>query len=205
MSDGRDDTQARPAGGVKPSPNLLQKWSRAPYWGPDEGVALAFGLDPARVIKSDIAGYGGPYLRARDPAPHFADFAHRAMAKGDLEHHAHPSDFINWAETVGLAFHDDWTSTLNPRIPAGPGDPVALPANSPTGVFRVEVEAAYRQRVEEWPENERHPTRDEDVKWMKDNFGVARARSREIRNLYAPDNWQKDGAPKSPARELGGK
>ena len=75
MSDGRDDTQAKPVGGVKPSPNLFQKWSRAPYWGPDEGVALAFGLDPARVIKSDIAGYHDPYLRARDPAPHFADFA----------------------------------------------------------------------------------------------------------------------------------
>ncbi len=118
MSDGRDDTQARPAGGVKPSPDLLQKWSRAPYWGPDEGVALAFGLDPARVIKSDIAGYHAPYLKAPDPAPHFAKFAHRAMAQGHLEHRAHPSDFINWAETVGLAFHDDWTSTLNPRIPA---------------------------------------------------------------------------------------
>ena len=67
------------------------------------------------------------------------------------------------------------------------------------------MEAEYQRRVEEWPENERHPTRDEDVKWMKDNFGVARARAREIRNLYAPDHWKKDGAPESPARELGGK
>ena len=52
MNDGRDDTQARPVGGVKPSPNLFQKWSRAPYWGPEEGVALAFGLDPSRVVEA---------------------------------------------------------------------------------------------------------------------------------------------------------
>ena len=193
MSDGRDDTQARPAGGVKPSPNLLQKWSRAPYWGPDEGVALAFGLDPARVIKSDIAGYHAPYLKAPDPAPRFARFAHRAMAMGHLKHRTHPSDFIDWAKTVGLAFHDDWTSTLNPRIPAGPGSaPTSLP-NFSAG----KAERAYRKRVETWPENERHPSREDDEKWLKKNFGVPRDIAREIRRKLAPQDWSVRGAPKT--------
>ena len=176
MSDGRDDTQARPAGGVRPSPDLLQKWSRAPYWGPDEGVALAFGLDPARVIKTDISGYGDPYLKARDPAPHFADFAHRAMAKGHLEHHAHPSDFIDWAEKVGLAFHDDWTSALPPRklpeatgdAPEGDSEPLSNrdevssesggDGSAPAGCWRAEVEAAYRKRVKDWPQGQKPPS-----------------------------------------------
>ena len=118
MSAGRDDTQAKPAGGVKPSPGLFQKWSRAPYWGPEEGVALAFGLDPAKVVEHCPSGYDNPHLRAPDPAPHYAGFARRAVWQGDLKEEARPSDFINWAEGVGLAFHDNWTSTLIPRIPA---------------------------------------------------------------------------------------
>ncbi len=118
MSDGRDDTQARPVGGVKPSPNLFQKWSRAPYWGPEEGVALAFGLDPAEVVEA--RQYDHPRLKAADPAPHFAGLARRAVSQGDLEEQARPSAFLDWAEGVGLAFHDTWTSALNPRVPAGP-------------------------------------------------------------------------------------
>ncbi len=193
MSDGRDDTQARPAGGVKPSPDLLQKWSPAPYWGPDEGVALAFGLDPARVIKSDIAGYHDPYLRARDPAPHIADFAHRAMAKGHLEHHAHPSDFINWAETVGLAFHDDWTSTLNPRIPAGPGsEPTSLP-NFSAG----KAERAYVKRVENWPPDATSPSGEDDANWFKSEFNAPRDFAREMRRKHAPEGWRSHGRRKT--------
>jgi len=121
VSDGRDDTQARPVGGAKPSPDLFQKWSRAPYWGPEEGVALAFGLDPAKVVKNDASGYDHPHLNAPDPAPHFANLARRAVAKGNLKNDPSPSDFIDWAERVGLAFHDNWTSALNSRIPARPG------------------------------------------------------------------------------------
>lgn len=195
MSDGRDDTQARPAGGVKPSPDLLQKWSCSAYWGPNEGVALAFGLDPARVIESDIAGYHEPYLRARDPAPHFANLAHRAMAMRHLEHRARPSDFIAWAETVGLAFHDDWTSTLNPRISAGPGSaPTSLPNFS-----AVKAERAYVKRVKNWPENARHPSREDDETWLKEKFGVPRDNARKIRRKLAPQDWSARGAPKTPS------
>ena len=119
MSDGRDDTQARPAGGVKPSPDLLQKWSRAPYWGPEEGVALAFGLDPSRFVEA--RQNDRPRLKAADPAPHFAKLARRAVSQGDLEEEAQPSAFLDWAEGVGLIFHETWTLTLNPRAPVGPG------------------------------------------------------------------------------------
>ena len=127
MSDGRDDTQARPAGGVKPSPDLLQKWLHAPYWGPEEGVALAFGLDPSRVVEARQNDH--PCLKAADPAPHFARLARRAVSQGDLEEEARPSVFLDWAEGVGLVFHGIWTLILNPRIwmskpnpriPAGP-------------------------------------------------------------------------------------
>ena len=102
MSDGRDDNQARPAGGVKPSPDLLQKWSRAPYWGPEDGVALAFGLDPSRVVEA--GQYDHPRLKAPGPAQHFSRLARRAVSKGDLEEVARPSAFLYWAEGVGLVF-----------------------------------------------------------------------------------------------------
>ena len=102
------------AGGVKPSPNLFQKWSRAPYWGPEEGVALAFGLDPAKVVEN--RPYDNPRLKAPDPAPHFAGLARRAVSQGDLEEQARPSAFLDWAEGVGLAFHDTWTSERDELI-----------------------------------------------------------------------------------------
>ncbi len=76
-----------------------------PYWGPEEGVALAFGLDPLRVVED--RPYDNPRLRAPDPTQHFAGLAQRAVARGDLEEEAQPSVFLDWAEGAGLAFHDN--------------------------------------------------------------------------------------------------
>ena len=64
MRDKRDDTPPQPAGGVKPSPALFQKWSRAPYWRPEDGVALALGLDPSQVVEARFYDYLAGVARA---------------------------------------------------------------------------------------------------------------------------------------------
>ena len=119
MSDGRDDNQVGPVGGVKPSPDLLEKWLHALYWGPEEGVALAFGLDPAEIVETRPDD--NPCLRAPDPIPHFAEIARCAVSRGNLEEYAEPSAFLDWAESAGITFHEFWTLMLNPRVPVGPG------------------------------------------------------------------------------------
>jgi hypothetical protein len=118
VNDKSDDTQAGPVGGVKPSPRLFQKWSRAQFWRPEEGAALAFGLDPTEVVEA--RPHDHTRLVAPDPAQHFASLARSSVARGDLEEEAHPADFLEWAESVELAFHDMWTTSINPRVPVGP-------------------------------------------------------------------------------------
>jgi len=117
VNDERDDSHSRVAGGVKPSPRLLQKWSRAPHWDPDEGVNLAFGHDPDEINRT------GPHEPPRFTSPvreRFTELALRAVENGELDEEATPSAFLEWAANVGLAFHDNWTSRINPRVPAGP-------------------------------------------------------------------------------------
>lgn len=117
MNDERDDSHSRAAGGAKPSPRLFQKWSRAPHWDPETGVALAFGHDPDEISRV------GPHEPPRFASPareRFTQLARSAVESGKLDEEATPSAFLEWAASVGLAFHDNWTSTLNPRVPAGP-------------------------------------------------------------------------------------
>ena len=57
---------------------------------------------------------------------------------------------------------------------------------------KADVEAAYKQRVKEF-EGKTSPSRDEDARWCKENFGIGRTRAREIRKKFAPPNWQEHG------------
>ena len=78
-------------------------------------------------------------------------------------------------------------------------------SSSPLRFTRAEAEAAYKKRVEGWPQNQRHPSRDADEAWLLENFRVTRETAREIRREFAPSGWRKGGAPKTTSREPGRK
>ena len=62
---------------------------------------------------------------------------------------------------------------------------------------QAKAERAYKVRVENWPADDRPPSRADDESWLKNGFNVPRGKAREIRNEHAPLDWLKSGAPKS--------
>jgi len=99
--------------GAQPSDDLLQKWARAPYWSPEEGVALALGFDPAKVVM--YRSYNTPDLAVDGGGKHYADLARRAVHVGRLSDFAGPADFLTWSESIGLTFHISWHDQIRPR------------------------------------------------------------------------------------------
>lgn len=63
------------------------------------------------------------------------------------------------------------------------------------------VTKAYSKRVKEWPDGERNPSQDEDVKWGREKFGAPRDFMRDLRRKFAPDCWHKRG-PKRRSRVI---
>lgn len=81
-------------------------------------------------------------------------------------------------------------------------DPVAPPESSPNpgrgaAATQIEVNAWYRERVENWPPGSRHPSREEDEVAAKEHFGnrFHRGRTRQARKDYAPQTWKVFGRP----------
>jgi len=109
-------SKARQAGGVEPVTDIVMLWAKAPRWSVEEGVALAFGADPRRVIRQPTTGYDDAHLNLSDTARHYADLAHRAVREGDLSKESRPADFVVWAESVGLAFHPIWKEVLGLEV-----------------------------------------------------------------------------------------
>ncbi len=136
MSDGRDDTQAKPAGGVKPSSNLLLKWLHAPYWGPGKFIEQRdelignWALAPTWTFEEGacLANTLSPHLMWRHenfPRPHHAaesvnrllEFARRACRQHQISSHPTPAEFIAWSEGVGFPFDAKWLEAIGePRV-----------------------------------------------------------------------------------------
>ena len=96
--------------GDEPSDALVKKWIAAPFWQPEEGVALAFAVEPSSVVKSRI--YDDPEINLPDPGAHYAMLARRAIENGDLNQQTTPENFIEWAESAGLEFSFKWHAVL---------------------------------------------------------------------------------------------
>ena len=87
---------------------LVTDWARLPYWSPEEGVVLAYDLDPKEALQSSVTGYEGPKLRASAEARPLWDHAHRAVEVGSLDARPAPIAFMKWARSVDVEFHSDW-------------------------------------------------------------------------------------------------
>lgn len=68
-----------------------------------EGVALAFGGDPERCIRSDSCMPDIPVGLPRE-AMHIVRMAERGRLEGDRAE-GRPVAFMRWTQTVGLRFH----------------------------------------------------------------------------------------------------
>ncbi|WP_407174551.1 hypothetical protein [Bradyrhizobium sp. STM 3562] len=69
------------------------------------------------------------------------------------------------------------------------------PAKTPERSTLEQVEATYLQRIQEH-RGKKNPSRDEDVKWLQQKFGIDRTTARDIRKRLAPPEWQDPGAPR---------
>jgi hypothetical protein len=87
---------------------LIRRWARAPYWSPEEGVALAYDLDPKEVIEYPATGYDRPRVRGHADAVHLLDLARRAIEVDALEARPGPMEFMKWSRSIGVEFHPDW-------------------------------------------------------------------------------------------------
>jgi hypothetical protein len=111
---------------------LISRWARAPYWQPEEGVALACDLDPKDAVIHSRAGYAHPSIRGSDDGNHLLNLAYRAVEVGSLDENPHPIDFMRWARSVGVEFAADWWDAVvePPSTPVGVAD-AAPPAPPP--------------------------------------------------------------------------
>lgn len=93
---------------------------------------------------------------------------------------------------------EESSSFFDNEIASGANDANGEPnndgsSNRPSAAFKNNIESAYKSRIENWPETKPFPSREEDEKWGRSQFNVARERMRELRKIYAPDAWSKTG------------
>jgi hypothetical protein len=110
---------------------LIRLWASSPYWTPEEGVALAYGLDPKESIEHPAAGYDRSRLRAPADARLQLDLAHRAVEVGSLEEKSHPIEFMKWARKIGLEFHLDWWDAVSGEAARAKDEVEAPPPAAP--------------------------------------------------------------------------
>ncbi|MEL7113487.1 MAG: hypothetical protein AAGK93_11225, partial [Pseudomonadota bacterium] len=77
-------------------------WRRMAYWTPEEGIALALGMDPRSFNRSVLADSD----RADEKVKIFFDwleFAQRAVEMGRLAEKCDPERFMEWLSALGFA------------------------------------------------------------------------------------------------------
>ena len=90
---------------------LVERWARAARWTHIEGIALAWTMDPKTITtRAEISGRRLHLLP--EEARHYLDMAERVPTLEMRFNKNTPATFIAWAESVGLAFHQDWHDAL---------------------------------------------------------------------------------------------
>jgi hypothetical protein len=108
---------------------LIKRRARSPYWSLEEGVVLAYDLDPDDAIRHPVTGYGNATLQAAGDVRALWDHAHRAGEMGLLEERLAPIAFMKWARSMGVEFHRDWwDAVVGEETPAKDEAEVPLPA-----------------------------------------------------------------------------
>jgi len=117
VSDGRDDTQARPAGEfIERRDELIKLWALAPTWTLREGACLANNVSPRLLSEHGNFPRRHP---AAERVNRLIEFALRSMRQFKLSTDPTPAVFIAWSEGVGFPFDAKWIEVIGkPRIPA---------------------------------------------------------------------------------------
>ena len=100
-------------------------WSKAAFWGWDEGILLSFGKAPEIAHGSEslqaylrFAGREEEYHRLRT-------LVHRAIGQGDLPERIPPVQFISWARQLDIAFPPAFEAAVKKRSGAKPENKTA--------------------------------------------------------------------------------
>ncbi|WP_417514758.1 hypothetical protein [Minwuia sp.] len=111
---------------------LISLWAKASSWSLEEGIALAYNKDPDKAIRTVDSAFGDTALIVPDPGRHHLKLAIRAYQDGLLTMPIKPTEFIAWAENVGLKFDDSWHEAVSPA--ASVAEPYSPKDNTLSGV-----------------------------------------------------------------------
>jgi hypothetical protein len=109
-------------------------------------------------------------------------------------------EFFGWIRTRGFTtIPTFWrmSETLN-RGDAAPrlgGDHKEERKGTARGPLRSDVEAAYEERVKTYL-GKKPPSRIDDEKWAKEQFGLGVTKARDLRRNLAPPDWREPGRRK---------
>lgn len=115
--------QARRLKADRQRQELVRLWALSPYWEPEEGVLLAYDLDPKEALASRVSGHDRSGIDGPAEVRHMLDLALRAVELGQLDERAAPIDFIRWAGSIGVGFHADWYGAVRDGQPDPAFDP----------------------------------------------------------------------------------
>ena len=90
---------------------LIEDWATVHHWMLEEAVCLAWNIEPRLQ----------PIIEAFDEREHLTIAARhlitRAARDPILGETVSPMQFIEWAQSMGIAFHDDWLSAIPADTP----------------------------------------------------------------------------------------
>ena len=90
--------------------NLIERWAKAPIWTIEEGIALAYNLDPEETIGQ--IEYGPPFIRGHEVANLKLKHALSGVKHLKVRSELPPRDLIDWLKTIGVEFDEAWHKVL---------------------------------------------------------------------------------------------
>jgi hypothetical protein len=111
-----------------------------------------------------------------------------------------PEEFFGWIRTRGYDVPTFWKMTERPHgreaAPKREGSGKEERKQTTRRPLKSDLEAVYKQRIDTYL-GKKPPTRIDDEKWVKEQFGLGVKKARDLRRNLAPPEWRKPGRRKS--------
>jgi len=109
-------------------------------------------------------------------------------------------EFFGWIRTRGFDVPMFWKMNEPPSsrgaAPKREGSGEEDQKQTTRSPLKRDLEAAYEQRIESY-QGKKAPSRKEDEKWAKEQFGLGVAKARNLRRALAPSEWHNPGRRKA--------
>ncbi len=90
----------------------FERWTKAPCWTVEEGIALTFGKNPRVVNQAFLSSCCPEHPFAREYEARLEQGI-RAKKIGDLQPVNRPAHFLRWAKTIGIEFPVELKEAIN--------------------------------------------------------------------------------------------